>query len=368
MKTILLLLLPSFAIASENRSSLEAVFGDESTAPIHNSKSQAISGDQVIPPLEDGSNIDDLVSKARKEWEKAASDSVKQPESTFSESSPSDPSLPSVPAQTLPEEVKIESPILAIRQQKPSRVVKHFTENKPKIFESTGEAITVFTSNTKPKDEETITLPSGGHAFGRVKFGEEVTAQGNTEVLAELDYAFLGPNQSVVEMNGCVVWIKVQANFHTQRVNGQMADLTCTMPSGRVFTIEVEGPLIAAATGYAGSDSNLIMRGPAKAAALKFLSEFTTAYGAATSAVETTTSVVAGEHTTDKATNVTGNKEAYIQGKVLESHGKFLTYISSFYESMQPTLALAPGTKIHVVNRKNVKIPKVFFKPKEEIK
>lgn len=134
------------------------------------------------------------------------------------------------------------------------------------------------------------------------------------------------------------------------------------MASGRVFTVTVGGPLVDVASGYAGVESNLIMKGPAKAAALSFLSEITKAYGAATSAAQTRTDVVGGERYSDKATNVTGDKRAYVEGKVIEANGDFLKYIASFFESLQPTLALPPGTKVHLINRFNVKIPKAFFK------
>ncbi len=138
--------------------------------------------------------------------------------------------------------------------------------------------------------------------------------------------------------------------------------MTCTMKSGRVFTVNVGGPLVEMASGYAGVESDLIMKGPAKAAALKFLSEITSAYGAATSAAQTKTELVSGDKFSDKATNVSGDNNAFVQGKVIEAHGDFLRYISSFFESLQPTLALAPGAKVHLINRFNVKIPKVFFK------
>ena len=141
--------------------------------------------------------------------------------------------------------------------------------------------------------------------------------------------------------------------------------MTCVLEKGRVFTVAVDGVLVGAAKEYGGTESDLIMKGPAKAAALKFLGEITSAYGSALSAVETTTQTFkAGEHREDTVKNVTGNKSSYVGGKVLEANGDFLKYIASFFQSMEPTLALAPGTKIHFVNRYNVEIPREFFKPK----
>jgi hypothetical protein len=367
MKLLALFLIPTLVFASDQQtSSLSTVFGDQTTAPIAKPNAQ-IPGDKVVPPI-DSAKIDDIVQKARASW----ADQMKQKELK----------APAAPTENLPiEETPIvsedddEEPIEPREKpvSKPNVVSwDEITPKRPKVVRFTeeirGQSITIFNGNLNTKEEDTITLPSGSHAFGRVKFGEEVTADGESEIMAELDYAFLGPNQSIVEMNGCIVWLRVKSNFHTQRVNGQLRDMTCTMPNGRVFTVGLEGPLVSAANGYAGSESDLIMRGPAKAAALKFLGEITSAYGAATSAAQVTTDVLtSGEKNVEKSTNITGDKNKYVGGKVIEANGDFLKYISSFFQSMQPTLALPPGTKIHIVNRYNIKIPKIFFKIKEPI-
>ncbi len=361
MKLLLPALLFSVtAYGAENQSSLSTVYGDKTTAPIDSSDRNGVPGDKVVPPL-DGGQIDSLVEKAKKTWaeenQKAASALVDAPKPVVVKTNDEPPQIRE-PSEPKPSLFKYPRHRAVVEVPEP-QVVRY--------FQPSGQSVTIFETNLRSRDEETITLPSGSHAFGRVKFGEEVTADGDSEVAVELDYAFLGPNKSVVEMNGCVAWLKVKSNFHTQRVKGQVADLTCTMPSGRVFTILMEGPLISAASGYAGVDSDVIMRGPAKAAALKFLGDITSAYGAATAATEMTQQVMtAGERFAEKTTNVTGDKGKYVAGKVVEANGDFLKYISSFFQSMQPTLALAPGAKVHIVNRYNVRIPKVFFKGKEK--
>ena len=208
-----------------------------------------------------------------------------------------------------------------------------------------GQSVTVFKSNIDQMQEDTVTLPSGAHAFGRVKFGEEVTAHSKSEVLVELDYAFLGPNNSVVELKGCTVWVNVESNFHTQKIKGSMQDMTCTMPSGRVFTVTVGGPLVEVASGYAGVESDLIMKGPAKAAAFNFLADITKAYGSATSAEQTRTEVVGGDRFSEKSTNVSGNKSAFVEGKVIEANGDFLKYIASFLNRYSPRWLCLPEQK-----------------------
>ncbi|MCB9229703.1 MAG: hypothetical protein H6618_08840 [Deltaproteobacteria bacterium] len=351
MKRFFILCFIPTSVWAENSSSISSLKGDATSAPIHEQKSQAVPGDKVIPPI-DNQNIDAALEKARNAWIEG------QERLAARMKAEADTEL-----QKEQKKEKKEKPVVISYAQKTEPTYWKPKTYKPIVIEKpTGQSITIFHHNLE-QEEETITLPSGAHAFGRVKFGEEVTAQGEQEVLLEFDYAFLGPNESVVEMTGCITWLQVKANFHTQRVKGQMQDMTCTMKNGRVFTLPLSGPIVEVATGYAGVNSDLIMRGPSKVLALKFLSEITTAYGAATSAVETTTNVVAaGEGQTDRSTNVTGDKGRYVGGKIMEANGKFLDYIASFFMEMQPTLALAPGTKVHAINRYNVRIPKQFFK------
>lgn len=364
MKMLIALLIVSTAAFATVQSSLNSLSGDQNTAPIQD-QTNNVPGDKVIPPI-DNAKIDDIVAKAQATWMEEQNKTA-----ATSEQITVKDETPHLVAQTLksaesveknvnplPKLISLKQIVQPARRQQPVPEVLRY--DMP-----SGEAVTVFQSNMNRLEEETVILPSGAHAFGRVKFGEEVTANNKTEVLVELDYAFLGPNQSVVELTGCTVWIDVESNFQTQKIKGAMQDMTCTMPSGRVFTVPVSGPLVEVASGYAGLESDLILKGPAKAAALTFLSDITKAYGAATAAAQTRTDVVGGDRYSERSTNVEGNKRAYVEGKVIEAHGDFLKYIASFFNSLQPTLALPPGAKVHLVNRHNVKIPKTFFKKGE---
>ncbi len=360
-RPLILILLSFTLLAFNNQSSLSPSQGDKNTAPIVEEHESEIPGDKVLPPKL-GTNLDEIIQKARAAMEEEKKKVVE------SNSSVEAPPTEVKEAQT---DQASPNPRPAVRQP---RILPQRIEPVPQpvfsYFSPGGESVTVFPSNARRKQqEETITLPSGAHAFGRTKFGEEVTASGQREVSVEIDYAFLGPNESVVEMVGCVVWFGVNSDFHSQKVRGQAKDLTCVGDQGRVFTVAVDGVLVGAANEYGGVESNLIMRGPAMTAAFKFLGDITSAYGSALSAMETTTSSIRkSEDRDDTIKNVTGDKATFSRGKVVEANGEFLKYISSFFQSMEPTLALAPGTKIHFVNRYNIQIPKEFFKTKSEKK
>lgn len=360
-KLVIMLFVSSFAYG---KSSLEALPGDNNLPPISSDTTGTIPGDKVIPPV-DKTKIDQAIEAANNTWEEEA-------KKVWEEEAKNVGPAPETKKEAQ-KELEFKAHLKSEKRTNGTKVLGwptakhvdlHNSEPTISITKPTGESVTFFKENLQV-EEETITLPSGAHAFGIVKFGEEVANVGESEVVARLDYAFLGPNESVVEMTGCVVWLSLKPNFNSQKVMGNIKDMTCTSPKGRVFTVDMQGPMVGVDSGYSGTESDLIMRGPAKVAALKFLGDITSAYGSATAAVETTTrSILKNEksETEDKITNVTGQKRAYVEGKVLEANGDFLKYISSFFASMQPTLAIAPGTKIHIVNRNNIKIPKEFFK------
>jgi hypothetical protein len=222
--------------------------------------------------------------------------------------------------------------------------------------------VTVFTRNFNELANETITLPALSTAYGTIQFGEEISASESEWASAEINYAFLGPNRAVVELVGCRVHLEMRANFNSSKVKGILKKLVCMSPDGRVFERAIEGKIIEVRTEYGGVKSDIIMAGPAKGIALEAMQTMIKAYGAANAAVETTVSGVSSRYDTEKVQNVTGNKQKYVEGKVYEASGDFLTYIINFYKQLEPTLALAPGAKVHIALKESVEIPRAFFK------
>ena len=199
--SISLCIFSSEVFAVDTKSSLKPSQADKNTAPINEDKSAEIPGDHVLPPKASG-NIDEIIKKARETLEEEKMKTTVESSTVVSKEE----------AETKKEAPK---PIKKARVFPPTRGV-WLTQDTPvpqalSYIAPSGEAVTVFSSNAKVGKDDVVTLPSGSHAFGRAKFGEEVTASGQREIAVELDYAFLGPNESVVEMTGCVVWFAVTA-------------------------------------------------------------------------------------------------------------------------------------------------------------
>lgn len=213
--------------------------------------------------------------------------------------------------------------------------------------------------------DDTITLPAGASAYATLMFGQQIALSKPEEISARLDYAFLGPNNAVVELKGCMVFLELGANFSLGKLKGGPKDLTCRSASGTVFTVPMSGLIVDSKDEYAGAQGTLELNGQFQAAGLKFVTSLQEGYGQAMQTVQKTVSAVASEKSSEKIENVTGSKNDFVKGKVLENTSRFLDKVIMFYENMEPTLALAPGTKIHVVNRTNIQIPRDFFEVRD---
>jgi len=333
--------------SAETKYNLSPMDGDRANSPLSEEESTRVPGDAVLPPQ--NKNIDQIVEEAQKAWEEAQRISRKKAEEDL-------------------KKIEIKKKVVVAKKREP--LPKKVRKNKPKprikknisFVRAGGESVTIFSNNIKRREESFVTLPSSSSAFGTILFGEEVTQNSEEEVVARLDYYFIGPNKSVLEMKDCRVWLKVHSFYSGQKVKGRLTDMTCRADDGEVFTVPVDGLLVSTASNYAGVKSDLNLGGPMKQAIFKFLSEITDAYGSAMKVVESTSQVSSNRNSQEKVTNVTGSKKQYIEGAVIAENAKFLEYVGSFFKGMQPTLAIAPGTKIHLVIRHNVKIPKKFFK------
>jgi hypothetical protein len=213
-------------------------------------------------------------------------------------------------------------------------------------------------------EAETITLPSASLAPATLMAGIEVAAE-KRQVDVKLDYAFVGPNGSVVDLSNCHTWVDVYGNYNTERIYGETSSISCRAPNGKTFEIAIQGQLRDEKDEYIGVKAELLMRGKAKAMGMEFLQGAIKGYGEATAAAQVTTEVVSGTVNTNPTSgqNITGNQDKYITGQAVASAaGNFLDWYIDFYKSLAPTLATPPGKKVYLSIKGEIQIPKVFFK------
>lgn len=336
--------LSKLAVGQQN---LESMNGDQRLPSGVRADSKVLPGDNALPP-----NISsEQIETARKAFQENATNNL----------------LPREIYKTNKQNIS-EKPTKVKNKITPNNIVPMsdpLIDNIKPVIEVSDQNsnITIFAPTTL---DDTITLPAGATAYATMMFGQQIAMSKPEELSARLDYAFLGPNNAVVELKGCVVFLELSANFSLGKLKGGPKDLTCRSENGNVFTVTMSGLIVDSGDEYAGAQGTLELNGQFQAAGLKFLTTLQEGYGQAMQSVQKTVSAVASEKNSEKIENVTGNKNDFIKGKVLENTSRFLDKVIVFYENMEPTLALPPGTKIHIINRKNIQIPKYFFKMKEK--
>ncbi len=349
------------ALAQQYKQNLNPVDGDSQLAPGVTEDSRFLPGDKAIPTISP-----EQIQAARKaflEFRMAGQPQAEQPKTGVHPG-------PVTNAESLEEIQATPRPRHKVRRPTPVEqpAVEPPNNGPPDTavetvrYQEGDRAVTVFASNLRHIKPGTITLPSGSSAFATTMFGQNVGISRPELVTARLDYAFLGPNQSVVELRDCMVFIELRPNFSISKVVGRPTDLTCRSRSGSVFTIPFDGLIVDSGDEYAGADGSLQMNGYIQSSLLQFVQAFQKGYGEALQQVEKTTSTAMTDFQSQTFENVTGSKNRYIAGRVLESTASFLDRIINFYSAMEPTLAVAPGTTIHIVNRHNLQIPIEFFR------
>jgi conjugal transfer pilus assembly protein TraB len=365
MKAItVLILVPALLAASgalgQDMPQGQSLSGDQVIPGGQAVRAKRLPGDTVIPSFP----IQDPALRARVEEAAKVAQGLR-------EQLPAEPATqpPALPAVVLPEEPTAPEPTLtlpakpkAVRNRRLAAPVK-----EQEGFRDAAGGVRVFTRNlggARSAGKDSFTLPSTSIALATLLYGIEATANEEREVPAELNYAWLGPNGTIVEMKNCRLWIKVRGDYSTERLYGKADTISCKAPNGETFDIPIVAHLVDKAEEYLGARGELVARGKALGSALSFLSDGVSAFGTAMASAQVQTDVAPGSPYTApvKGSSVGGDKTKYIAGQTIAgSTAKFLDWWIDYYMSLSPTIAIGPGKKVYLAVRGTVEIPKIFF-------
>ena len=340
-------------------------------------RGKSLPGDQTIPPA-NAYEVGDPDLKAAIERSKAALEearskfgskgndaSVAPTEGPKVEAAPL-PDGPVAGAESLPLPEVEPTPKKRQKSQEKMGTLVDRTAEEP-AFTDTKDGVRIFNQalrSAKGAGKDTFTLPSTSVALATTLYGIEATGNVERYVPAELNYAWLGPNGSVVEMKNCRLWLVVRGDYSTERVYGRSQTMSCRAPSGETFDIPIEAHMVDQKEEYLGARGTLVARGKALASAMSFLSDGVKAFGSAMAAAQVNTEVTStgGFGEPVKGSNVGGDKNKYIVGQTLAgSSAKFLDWWIDYYQSLSPTIAIGPGKKIYLALQRTVQVPKIFF-------
>lgn len=346
---LLILSTDSFAQAPNGNS----IYSDQVTPKLTTDEEKVIPEDRVLPNI---SLKDHFLKKSIEASKKI----LETPQEAIPKEAPTpvEKPLPTVAEESLSAPPALdEVHIVSSSIQKESA---YEDQNDVRIFKSN---LRYIKNNEVPK---TITLPSGSSALATLLSGVEIASDVKS-IDVRLDYAFLGPNKTVVELTGCIAWVKLSADYSTERLFGSAYSISCRSPSGKTFDLPIVAHIKDERDEYLGIKGTLLANGKLAAAALSFLRDGTTAFGEAMAKSQTNTEVVGGglSGTTATGTNVSGNKDSYIIGQTAAgASGKFLNWWVDYYTKLSPTIAVPPGTKIYLSVEGEIQIPEVFFTTK----
>ncbi len=333
-------------------------------------KAKMLPGDQTIPSYEVGDpELRAAMEKSRKALEDIRNRPMgAQPPVEPAQSALAEPDAQPVAAesQPLPEAVPTPPVRKKIKNRYENRAYSVSQGDGPS-YSDTKEGVRIFNQGliaARSPGKDTFTLPATSIALATTLYGIEATGNVERFVPAELNYAWLGPNGTVVEMKNCRLWISVRGDYSTERIYGRSQSISCRAPTGETFDIPIEAHMVDQKEEYLGARGTLVARGKALASALSFLSDGVKSFGSAMAAAQVNTEVSSGGGFGDpvKGSNVGGDKNKYIIGQTLSgSSAKFLDWWIDYYQSLSPTIAIGPGKKIYLALHRTVHIPKVFF-------
>lgn len=202
-------------------------------------------------------------------------------------------------------------------------------------------------------------VPLGSYVKARVLTGVEANTQEAFPILLQLDYAFVGPNKTKIDLSNCFVIAKAKANLSTERVMGETQQLSCVRANNEVVTRPAKGYLAGEDSTFGVAGELISNQGRVLLAAV--IASLAKSAGEAVAAAQTTTQIATGGiGGTAQATNITGNQAAYVAGRAVTEPA---TLIAQWYldhaKSLVPSIAVGSGRDVWIVLLETVRVPEV---------
>jgi hypothetical protein len=203
--------------------------------------------------------------------------------------------------------------------------------------------------------QDLTTLLAGSFVKARLVSGVEANTIEPYPVLLQLDHAFTGPNRTSVDLSHCFVIAKAKANLSTERVLMETERMSCVLSEDRPYEARIKG-FTAGMDSTFGSTGTLISKqGQVLLAAV--LASVAKNAGEALASAQQVTEATGLEHAAT-ATNVTGNKAAFVAGRsVVDGAAMVADWYLNYAKQLLPSIAVGSGADVHVVLLESVQVP-----------
>jgi conjugal transfer pilus assembly protein TraB len=204
-------------------------------------------------------------------------------------------------------------------------------------------------------DETMTVLPAGSFVKARIVSGVEANTLEPYPVLLQLEYAFTGPNKTKVDLSNCFMIAKARANLSTERVIMETDTLSCVRQNGEHFKSSAKGYTAGEDSTFGSTGVFISKQGQVMLAAV--LASIAKNAGEAVAAAQQTTTV-AGFDRAQTATNVTGNKPAFIAGRAtIDGAAMIAQWYLDYAKQLVPSIGIGSGQTVHVVMLETIRVP-----------
>jgi hypothetical protein len=204
-------------------------------------------------------------------------------------------------------------------------------------------------------DDTMTVLPAGSFVKARIVSGVEANTLEPYPVLLQLEYAFTGPNKTKVDLSNCFMIAKARANLSTERVIMETDTLSCVRENGEHFKSSAKGYTAGEDSTFGSTGVFISKQGQVMLAAV--LASIAKNAGEAVAAAQQTTTV-AGFDRAQTATNVTGNKAAFIAGRAtIDGAAMIAQWYLDYAKQLVPSIGIGSGQTVHVVMLETIRVP-----------
>ena len=222
-----------------------------------------------------------------------------------------------------------------------------------------GPATISFPVKEAEQGELGVVIPSGSYVKAKMMTGVEAPEGKNYPVLLQLDYAFIGPNKTKIDLTGCFGISKAQGDLSTERVQMQMTKISCVSQKGKMFEREVNG-FVADDKDNSFAVIGSVSTKQDRVAATAFLSSVVEGVGKAIQQAQTTqqTNALGGAQSL-----ITGDQAKYIgAGGVSNAASMVTQWYLQQANRLLPTINIGSGQDIWVVMQDKVELPNWYFR------
>jgi conjugal transfer pilus assembly protein TraB len=205
-------------------------------------------------------------------------------------------------------------------------------------------------------DYASTVVPLGSYVKARIMTGVEANMMEPYPMLLQLDYAFVGPNKTRIDLSHCFVIAKTKANLSTERVLGETQHISCVRDNGEAVKRPISGYLAGEDSTFGLSGELISRQGQVLGAAV--IASLAKGAGEAVALANTTKEVVSGGLGAVGVSESIKNKQEFILGKAgAEASSMIAQWYLDYARQLVPSIAVGSGRDVWIVLLDSVPIP-----------